>query len=66
MIYLDNAATTKALPEVIKEYSKYAGELYFNPSAIYHEGVSVKACIEDAKSTILKALGTNNGNIIFT
>ncbi len=66
MIYLDNAATTKALPEVIKEYSKYAGELYFNPSAIYHEGVSVKACIEDARSTILKALGTNNGNIIFT
>ena len=66
MIYLDNAATTKALPEVIKEYSKYAGELYFNPSAIYHEGVSVKACIEDSRSTILKALGTNNGNIIFT
>lgn len=66
MIYLDNAATTKALPEVIKEYSKYAGELYFNPSAIYHEGVSVKSCIEEARSTILKALGTNNGNIIFT
>ncbi len=66
MIYLDNAATTKALPEVISEYSKYAGELYFNPSAIYHEGVSVKACIEDARTVILKALGTHNGNVVFT
>ncbi len=66
MIYLDNAATTKALPEVVKEYNKYAEELFFNPSAIYHEGVSVKADIEDAKNEILKVLGTNKGNIIFT
>ncbi len=66
MIYLDNSATTKILPSVSKEYCKYAEELYFNPSAIYREGVLIKEKIDDVKSNILKMLGTTNGNIIFT
>ena len=66
MIYLDNAATTKISKEALQAYNKFAEELFFNPSAIYRAGVNVKTNIDNARNTIKTALGTNNGNIIFT
>ena len=35
LIYLDNAATTKTAPEVVKEMLPYFSEFYGNPSSIY-------------------------------
>lgn len=66
MIYLDNAATTKIYKAALQMYNKYAEELFFNPSAIYSAGVKNKTYIDNARNTIKSALGTNNGNIIFT
>lgn len=36
MIYLDNNATTKVLPEVRNEMFKYLSEEYGNPSSKYY------------------------------
>lgn len=66
MIYLDNAATTQISKEALHAYNKYAEELFFNPSAIYRAGVSIKTSIDNARNTIKNALGSNNGSIVFT
>ena len=66
MIYLDNAATTKISKNALLTYNKYAEEIFYNPSAIYHAGVTTKAQIENARKTILNVLGANSGNLIFT
>ena len=66
MIYLDNAATTKISNNALKIYNKYAEELFYNPSAIYACGVKVKQDIESARQTILKALGGEFDNFVFT
>ncbi len=66
MIYLDNAATTKISKNALMTYNKYAEELFFNPSAIYNVGVRVRTDIDECRNTIKKALGSNDGKIIFT
>ena len=66
MIYLDNAATTQISKEALITYNKYAEEIFYNPSAIYSLGVQTKSNINEARKTIKHALGTNDGNIIFT
>ena len=35
MIYMDNAATTAVLPEVLDKMIPYYKDIYSNPSAIY-------------------------------
>lgn len=64
-IYLDNAATTKPFAELSKIYEDYSSNFY-NPSAVYNPAVNVKVLIEDTRRSICKALGGEQGNIIFT
>lgn len=66
MIYLDNAATTRISKTALKTYNKYADELFFNPSGIYDASVNVRCDIDNARDTILKALGTTKGTLYFT
>lgn len=64
-IYLDNAGTTRALPEVVDIYTKYQTENYFNPSAPYHPSLVLSREIKDTREKILKLL-KGNGKFIFT
>ena len=45
IIYLDNAATTKTAPEVVKAMLPYFSEHYGNPSSIYSLGTESKKAV---------------------
>ena len=47
--YLDNAATTRVLPEVLAETLPLLGERFGNPSSLHSLGVSAHAAITRAR-----------------
>ncbi|MCF8246981.1 MAG: cysteine desulfurase [Saprospiraceae bacterium] len=65
-IYLDNAATTPLLPEVIEAMSGVMREHYGNPSSIHAEGRAMRAVIEESRKTVAKLIGASIGEIFFT
>lgn len=65
IIYLDNAATTKPFDKVADIYADCLKN-YFNPSAVYWLGVSVRKQIDNARKNICKCLHGEHGNLIFT
>ena len=65
MIYFDNAATTRVIPEAAQTVFKYLTEKYYNPSAMYHEALDVKNDLENARSVILNLIG-GEGKLYFT
>lgn len=65
-IYLDNAATTKTAPEVVKKMLPYFTENYGNPSSIYGLGGKAKKAVDEARETIAKHLGAKTQEIYFT
>lgn len=66
MIYLDNAATTKACDECLDTLTKYSKETYFNASAMYKQGNNLHKEIEQVKANIIKYLGATSGKVYFT
>ena len=67
MIYLDNAATTKAYEECNEIINKYNTENYFNPSAMYKVGFSLQQEFNKVRENIIKTLqGEEDGKVIFT
>jgi len=65
-IYLDNAATTSVLPEVVEEMLPYFTEQYGNPSSLYELGQRARAAITDARRRIGGHIGANGQDIYFT
>ena len=65
-IYLDNAATTPLLPEVIKTMTEVLTNTFGNPSSLHAEGRNARATIEEARKTVAKAIGASIGEIFFT
>lgn len=65
-IYLDNAATTKTRPEVVEAMLPYFTDLYGNPSSVYEFATQNKKAVDEARTTIAKALGAQNNEIYFT
>lgn len=49
-VYLDNAATTKPDEELVFTACKRTTECYYNPSALYREGLSAKKLFEEARN----------------
>ena len=66
MIYFDNAATTRILPEVIEEMNKSFEEHWGNPSSTHRQGQKSRAAIEKSRETIAKLLQVDTKEIIFT
>ncbi len=66
LIYLDNAASTKMLPEVIEEMNKSFTENYANPSSTHRLGQKAKGAIEKTRNIIAGCLGVETSEIIFT
>ena len=66
MIYLDNAATTKPCEEAVERASRFATEKYFNPSALYGGGISVRGELKRAREYLLSRIADSNFELIFT
>ena len=54
-VYLDNAATTAILPEVVDVMTKVLTETYGNPSSTHNYGRNAKAIVEQARKTNRKS-----------
>lgn len=51
-IYLDNGATTRVHPDVLKKMLPYFTEEYGNPSSIYSLGQSAGWAVTEARSRL--------------
>ncbi len=65
-VYLDNAATTKIHPEVIRVMADVMENHYGNPSSIHSFGRQTKSLLENARKSVARNLNTTPGNIFFT
>lgn len=65
-IYLDNAATTPVLEEVVDIMTQTLSASFGNPSSIHSHGRTAKSIIENTRKSIAKELGAQPKEIIFT
>lgn len=65
-VYLDNAASTPLLPEVIHRMHELMKGTFANPSSLHESGRLAKVLIEDSRKIIADLLKTSPGNILFT
>ncbi len=65
-IYLDNAATTYMLPEVVEAMWPYYSKEFYNPSAGYSDSKRVRSKIEQCRAEIAAWIGAEPEEIFFT
>lgn len=65
-VYLDNAATTPVLPEVVQAMLPYLTEHFGNPSSSHAFGRKTKSAIEQSRRTIARLLNCSPSEIYFT
>jgi cysteine desulfurase len=65
-IFMDYASATPVLPEVKQVMEEYWSKDFYNPSAMYEEGVRVKKYIEVCRTEIARLVGAAKSGIIFT
>ena len=65
-VYLDNGASTKVDPEVVKEIDKYNSEEYANASSTHSFGQDAKQALENARKRLAKLLKAKPEEIVFT
>lgn len=65
MIYLDNNATTRTLPDVIEAVVRVLGEDFANPSSPHGRGAYGKRLIAIAREQVAGLLGCDSGSVIF-
>lgn len=66
MIYLDNSATTKPLPEVLDTFVKVNEMYYANPASIHEAGVESNNLLNSARNQIARILNTKDELVLFT
>lgn len=65
-IYLDNNATTKPLPDVVKLMLPILSGGFGNPSSSHSAGERVRRCIKEARKQLGQLIGADPNNIVFT
>jgi cysteine desulfurase len=64
--YLDYAATTPVLDEVVDSMLPYLRGSFGNPSSVYAAGREAKKGLEEAREQVASAIGATPGEIVFT
>ncbi len=65
-VYLDNAATTRVDPLVVKEVIAFFDKYYANPHGIHFASVVAEGAIEKAREKVAKVIKADPEDIIFT
>lgn len=65
-VYLDNAATTKVDPRVLKVMLPYFTEIYGNASSLHSFGREAKQALERSREKIAKLINAKPEEIVFT
>ena len=55
-VYLDNAATTRLIPEVLNEMMPYMTEVYGNPSSPHYFGQQSQMAVDRARQQVADAI----------
>ena len=66
MHYLDNAATTRVLPEAAEAAVHAMCEEFGNPSSLHRMGLEASHLLEDSRRTVASALGCLPEEVYFT
>lgn len=66
LIYLDNAATTRAWPEVAQAMVEALREEYGNPSSLHRLGVEAERAVETARRRVAGLMRVTPESLIFT
>lgn len=67
VIYFDNNATTRLLPEALEAMQPYLTELYGNPSSIHRFGSQVAHKVQEAREQVASLLGVSDPvEVVFT
>lgn len=66
MIYFDNSATTKVLPEVLDTYNKVSQQVWGNPSSLHNFGEQAFNLLEQSRKQIADLLNVHPDEIYFT
>ena len=65
-VYLDNAATTPILPEVLEAMLPYLKETYGNPQSLHYWGDEARKAVEEARGRVAVLIGAQPEEVIFT
>lgn len=65
-IYMDNAATTAVLPEVVEAILPYFTQHYGNPSSIHAIGRDARRALDTARKSVAASIGAQPQEIYFT
>lgn len=66
MVYLDNSATTRTDPEVIRVMADVMEKVYGNPSSLHGVGDKAHRLIGEAREAVARTLGVQPREIVFT
>lgn len=65
-IYLDNAATTRAHPEVAEEVRRALLADFGNPSSLHRKGHEAERLVKESRAWVADALGVAASEVVFT
>ncbi len=66
MIYLDNSATTRVLPEAADAAYRAMTEQFYNPASAYQPAVATEKEVETARARLAEALSCTSSELIYT
>lgn len=66
LIYLDNNATTRVLPQVAEAMQPWLYTLFGNPSSSHSVGQQAKEALMAARANVAKFIGASPAEIVFT